>query len=646
VPGTGLAHPDGAPPPAPLAAAPVPAPPAPAVAAARAAPAGRLRRLMRRFAGIEGRMVILLLLVILMAMLMVSTLLLQQLQTYYVGEFTNSLTGYAVGVARSVTAGLQAGADQAVNSVASTYIGPDPQESVVVLDRGGRVVGTSAEGPPAPGTVLATDARVAACLNGSQQVSRWTDPQTRERLVGVAVPVLSGGTLVGCVWARGTLDRVAQTLSSIREILLRTTAAALAAVAVVTLLLGRTITGPLAELTARAAELAAGRFDRRIQVRGDDEIGALASMFNHMSQRLQETLGQISAEKRKADAILAHMADGIVAAGPDGTVGLVNPAAARLLAVGPAAVGRPLDQVLPPAVVEAIRGGGGDGRAVRVDPADSDRVLIARIAQLRAEDGAADGWVVVLADATEQERLNAQRREFVANVSHELRTPLTAIKSYAESLADGALGDPETGPRFLGVILAETDRMVRLISDLLQLTELEPRRAPWRPRAFRVEDVGAEAVRRVEGRIRSRGLTVRCEAAAGTPDAWGDPDRILQVLSNLLGNAVDFTPAGGRITISVGPDPDGVACVVRDTGVGIPAEDLPHVFERLYRVEASRAREHGGTGLGLAIAKEIVEAHGGEIRIESAVGEGTAVTFTLPAAPPAAPSAGSGGAPA
>ena len=593
--------------------------------------AGRLRSLLRPFAGIEGRMVVLLLLVILMAMLLISTLLLQQLQTYYLGDFTSQLTGYADGVARGVAGDLLSGADSGVRGLVESYVGADPQQSVIVVDRTGRVVGTSAGGPPALNSNLASDPHVAACLNGSQMVAQWTDPLTHERFVGVAVPVVSGATLVGCAWARGTLDRIAQTLSSIRAILLRTTAAALAVVAVVTLLLARTITGPLAELTARAADLAAGRFDRRIQVRGDDEIGALASMFNHMSQRLHETLGQISAEKRKADAILAHMADGIVAAGPDGTVGLVNPAAARLLAVGPDLVGRPLPEVVPPPVAESVLAGG-DGRAVRVDIPESGRVLIARIAQLRAEEGAPDGWVVVFADATEQERLNAQRREFVANVSHELRTPLTAIKSYAESLLDGALADPETGPRFLDVILAETDRMVRLITDLLQLTELEPRQTPWRPRAFRLEDVGTEAVRRLAGRVRSKGLDVACAAAPGTPAAWGDPDRVLQILSNLLENAVDFTPAGGRITVAMRPDPDGVACAVRDTGVGIPAADLPHVFERLYRVEASRAREHGGTGLGLSIAKEIVEAHGGEIRVESRVGEGTAVTFTLPAA--------------
>jgi signal transduction histidine kinase len=155
-----------------------------------------------------------------------------------------------------------------------------------------------------------------------------------------------------------------------------------------------------------------------------------------------------------------------------------------------------------------------------------------------------------------------------------------------------------------------------------------------------LEDLGAEALRRVEGRIRSRGLSVELSAAPHVPAAWGDPDRILQVLSNLLENAIDFTPAGGRITIAVHPEPEGVACAVRDTGVGIPAADLPHVFERLYRVEASRAREHGGTGLGLSIAKEIVEAHGGEIRLESAVGEGTVVSFTLPIAPSPLPASG------
>jgi HAMP domain-containing protein len=279
------------------------------------------------------------------------------LQTYYLTQFTNQLKGYAVGVADQVAPDLATGANGTVVGIVENGIGAaGSQQSVIVVDARGRVVANSAGGPPNVGESLATGQAISTCLNGNQVVSRGVDAATNEPYIGAAIPVLSGGRLVGCAWARGTLYTIDQTLASIRAILLRTTAAALAVVALVTLLLARTITGPLAELTARAAEVAAGRFDRRIQVRGDDELSALASMFNHMSQRLRATLGEISAEKRKADAIFAHMADGIVAASPDGTVGLVNPAAARLLAIAPDAVGRPLREVVPAPVADAVLG--------------------------------------------------------------------------------------------------------------------------------------------------------------------------------------------------------------------------------------------------------------------------------------------------
>lgn len=585
---------------------------------------------VRPFVSIQGRMLLMFLLVILMAMLLVSALLLQQLQTYYLNDYTSSLTRYADQVGQAVAGNLAAGSVNSVQNQLNSF-GPDPTRSVIVVGPQGQVVGATSAAPGF-GTSLRTNKEVSACLGGRTQVQRSVDLTTHEQIVGVTEPILANGRLVGCAWARGNLDRIDQTLASIRMILLRTTAGALALVALITLFLARTITGPLRELTARARELAAGRFDQQIEVRADDELGNLASMFNYLSLRLRETLAVISAEKRRADAILAHMADGIVAADSGGVVSLINPAAARLLGTAPDAVGRPLAKVVPAVVNEAVATGDG-GRAVRVDLPERGQVLIARVAELRGDADEPAGWVIVFADATEQERLNAQRRDFVSNVSHELRTPLTAIKSYTESLLDGGLDEPATGRRFLGVILAETDRMVQLIRDLLQLTELEPQRRPWQPRPFRLEDAAGEAVHRVEARVRSKGLALDLQREGATPPAMGDPDRILQVLSNLLENAIDFTPTGGHIRIHVGPAPEGVLCRVADTGVGIPARDLPHVFERLYRVEASRARELGGTGLGLSIAKEIVEAHGGEIWIHSTVGEGTEVGFTLPAAP-------------
>jgi signal transduction histidine kinase len=241
------------------------------------------------------------------------------------------------------------------------------------------------------------------------------------------------------------------------------------------------------------------------------------------------------------------------------------------------------------------------------------------------------GTVVLLRDVTEERKLDELRRDFVANVSHELRTPLTILKSYLETLLGGAVQqDRRLTRRFLLVLQRETDRMVRMVNDLLQLSRLDYQQGPGERRSVDLAALLREVTGGMALRLERRGLALRLGLPSTLPSVSGDPEQLKQVLNNLLENAVKFTPRGGRVTVEVVAQEQAVYVKVCDTGMGIPPEDLPRIFERFYRVEKGRSRQHGGTGLGLSIVRQIVESHGGAVWAESQVGQGTCVTFSLP----------------
>jgi two-component system sensor histidine kinase VicK len=239
------------------------------------------------------------------------------------------------------------------------------------------------------------------------------------------------------------------------------------------------------------------------------------------------------------------------------------------------------------------------------------------------------GYVAVLRDVTEQEKLNQARRDFVANVSHELRTPLTTIKSYIDAVREEGLDEP-TRARFLDVIAHEVDRMVRLTHDLLQLSGLETRSRSIHRAPVELSAWLTQCVERFRMHAESIGVDLTLEMD-GPVVVEGDRDLLDRVIDNLLGNALKYTTSGGRVAVRLRTEEGSARIEVSDTGIGIPAEDLPHVFERFYRVDKARSRRMGGSGLGLALAREITEWHGGTIRIESEVGRGTTVIVTLPA---------------
>ncbi|MBY6276791.1 sensor histidine kinase [Symbiobacterium thermophilum] len=584
------------------------------------------------FRSIQGKLVVVYLLLIVVAMELASLYLMRELERSYIGKVQDDLHQSAQLLAGQLT-NFFAG-DRLDPEAVDQYMERWPGE-VLVLDANGVVIGATARlsnREELLGLKFSHD-DVSPAFFGN--TNRRIGKEGSQRMAYEAVPITVADNVVGVIYLKDSLEEAYARLQDLRDILLVATLVAMASTVVLGVALARTITGPIRELTRTAALIAGGNFDQKIPVRSGDEIGQLAEMFNRMSRQLKETMSEIQDEKSQAEAILTHMADGLMALNRARRIIRLNPAAQRMFQIqelqalgrrpGELAEGSGLEEALE----EAWDRNSALTRQIRL----KDRVLQAYITPLTGEGRHSGGTVVVFHDITELERLESMRREFVANVSHELKTPLTTVKSYVETLLDGAADDPEVRDRFLRVVDGETERMARLVRDLLRLTQMDEGTLRWNVRPQDVGELVAETVGRLRVQADRKRLTVLCEVDPETPPALCDYDKIQQVVINLLANAIEFTPNGGQIRVSVAPEgADAVRVTIADTGIGIPAQDLPRIFERFYRVDKARSRSMGGTGLGLSIAKQIVELSGGAIAIASEVDRGTTVTFTLPAA--------------
>jgi signal transduction histidine kinase len=387
-------------------------------------------------------------------------------------------------------------------------------------------------------------------------------------------------------------------------------------------LLARQLTRPLRQLTDAAAALGQGQSVPPIPPSTATELRTLGKTFNTMNTKLTEARNTLEAQARERTAILDSLADAVLAADSSGEIILANPAASTLLELSAQAAQEAIQHTLVtenPHTAEVVA---------------RDRVFELLSTPLRDAGGDISGAVIVGHDVTAFRQLDRLRTNFVADVSHELRTPLTAIRGFIETLQDGAANDPTVRDRFLDTIALEADRLIRLTNDLLLLTRADAGRLELRMTPVDLVASARDAITRLEARATEKQITLHL--VSEPPDTriptLADADRIHQVLVNLLDNAIKFTPINGRVTVSLEHAGEWATCKITDTGPGIPLSEIPHLFERFYRGDRSRVRDEdqSGAGLGLTIAKAIIEAHGGHIWIESAPGQGTTVTFTLP----------------
>ena len=397
------------------------------------------------------------------------------------------------------------------------------------------------------------------------------------------------------------------------------------------------VSRPLVSISRTAELMAKGDLSRKALVNSGDEIGDLAASLNSLAEEIKGRIDGISSEKAKLDAVLASMFEGLVVTDEQEKVVLMNPSLRRLFSVKEDPQGSKLIEVLRNIAVQEM--------ADKII-LEKERLVTGEIRVFVPEEkvlrvncvpiirrGRLEGAVMVFHDITELRRLEKVRQDFVANVSHELRTPLSSIKGYAETLLDGAVEDKGHAREFIGIIHQESDRLANLINDLLDLARIESGNMELSKAPFDVLAVAKRAVESMGGQARAKSIKLGITAFSGVlPLAVGDEFGFRQVLTNLLDNALKYTPEGGGVTISIEAAGGFLQVNVADTGIGISPADIPRIFERFYRVDKARSREAGGTGLGLSIVKHIVQAHGGRVWVESAPGSGSVFSFTIPSA--------------
>lgn len=480
------------------------------------------------------------------------------------------------------------------------------------------------------------DTVVVSALEGSTAESRETLSNdipvmnTAESIKG------ADGTVSGVIYIRADLSSVYSTMQEARMIFIQAMAIAVLISVLISFFITNSITDPINDLTEKAERMASGDFSQQIDVRSNDEIGRLAEMFNMLRQELDNKITETINEKSKLETILRYMVDGLIALDLDGDIVHINPAAKALLDISDDEINEGLDftGILQKFGKKDITDG--IKKVISRDVISEiavyrGKIISVRYARFMDDDENDIGVIMLLQDITEQQRLDQMQKDFVANVSHELRTPITTIKSYTETLLDGAVEDPEMRENFLNVIDEEAERMTHLVKDLLQLSRLDNDREKLNRQETDMNKLLAKCAQKVMLTAQAKQQTVECNINEDEPlNVFVDIDRIQQVILNILTNSIKYTPEGGRITITSGLEGSAARIVISDTGIGISQAEIGRIFERFYRVDKARSRAMGGTGLGLSIAKNIVEAHHGTISAESVEGKGTSVTVLLP----------------
>ncbi|WP_435923185.1 cell wall metabolism sensor histidine kinase WalK [Paenibacillus sp. DYY-L-2] len=592
------------------------------------------------FRTIQAKLIIIYVLLILIAMQLIGVYFVSAMKTSLTNNFTKELQERAELLSVLAAQNLGVTGDSAEESLENLRVLVNNLfningAEIQVLDASGKVLTTSKPSHADYVGTKNTQTVVSRALQGIRDNEEYIIDEDNIRKKVVAKPVVNEGKIVGAIYIAASMNELYDTMERINNIFISGILLALALTAVLGVILAHTITSPIKELTRRATAVAEGEFQQKMPVLGNDEIGQLSKAFNYMTSRLRDALAQNEEEKEKLASILTNMSDGVIATDETGKIILMNRRAGEMLRIQ-GELPESADMItllrISQEEREILQLGTMHSTILENETEEGDTFLIrVTFTPIHRREAGIVGTIAVLQDVTEQEQLEASRREFVANVSHELRTPLTTIKSYTEALEDGAMEDPELGPKFASVIQNQTERMIRLVTDLLHLSRLDSKEAQLRKQPVSVMEMLEEVADRFSFQMQEKGIKPTLFIASEVGSAWADRDQIDQVLDNLMSNAMKYTPEGGTITIEARLTDDGVLAIsVQDNGIGIPKKDLDRIFERFYRVDKARSRNMGGTGLGLSIAREIVKAHGGTISLQSELGKGTKVTFTLP----------------
>ncbi|MBO5408656.1 MAG: HAMP domain-containing protein [Clostridia bacterium] len=577
---------------------------------------------------IQSKLVLLFILVILSVMLTVGTFIITNVTRFYYSDFMSQIET-AVFTEEfipqlSEAAEEENGAQKLAEllEAASGRIGVDSYRNYAILDgQDGSILDASDE---LLGSVEMTD-NILAALSG--KIGNSIHPDGTYMEYAYPIQVQDGPGFI--VYIFETKEELNNFSKSMFSIILQALLAALLISVILGYLLSKTITTPIKNLTARAEKMTQGKFELGDPSVSKDEIGVLTNTFRTMGQRLQETVQEVATQNTKLEKIMEYSTDGIVAFDTEGELLLINPSAKKYLSVEDESIH--FDEFFSGIFSDVSLGDFlylNQDKQIIKETDYNDYYLRFYFGSFKYSDDKIGGVIVDVQNVTESRKLELSRREFVANVSHELRTPLTTVKAYIETLESGMV-DRETQEKFLDTIHRETDRMTRLVSDLLTLSRLD-NGVELNLTRMRVEAILKDVSEKMQFEAKKKHQILSYTMINEIPAIALDYDRMQQVIINIVSNAIKYTPNYGAIKIYSSYVSDNAIIRIADNGMGIPQKDIKRIFERFYRVDKARSREQGGTGLGLAIAKEIINAHAGEITLTSKLNEGTEIVITLP----------------
>ena len=513
----------------------------------------------------------------------------------------------------------------------------------VVVNANGQILASS--NPSNQGNVgqQTTDTTIRSVLYNNMSLNKeYFDSNENIRIKKFVVPIFSSenaGLLLGVLCVTVNIETVYNQVQNIGLIFITSSVIALVFSILLAFLVSKGITRPIQAMTDQIEKIADGNYNDQVKIYSKDEMGILARSINYLSVRVKEAQETTEAERQRLDSVLKHMTDGVIATDRRSRVMITNNRALDF-------IGKTEEEVIGHSIMEVLNlrdkytfrellNMDHDILIPFVNEDGQESIIKGEISVIQRESRYVSGLIWVLTDVTEREKIERDRRQFVSNVSHELRTPLTSVRSYSEALSDGALEDPKLAREFLDVIQRETDRMIRMISDLLSLSRMDSNRQEMNLELIDLSRLVDHILDRFDMMLSSEEYAnkdYKILRELSDKPIWveADQDRLTQIIDNILNNAIKYSPDGGNITVRLMTTHNEALLSIQDQGLGIPQKAIPHIFERFYRVDKARSREQGGTGLGLAIAKEVVERLNGRIWVNSIENKGSSFYISLP----------------
>ena len=554
--------------------------------------------------------------------------------------FKNNISQYAkqieINIEKVYDEDNSVNAQKEVQNLLNEYANRQGIEEIRFIDKDQIIMATSKQSTRSLINQKANDSSIQKALslgeiNSHTVLKDYGNGKQRVWVYNLPVKTSDDGT-IGDVYIEADINDVYNQLSNINQIFIVGTGISLLITVILGFFIARTITKPITDMRNQTVEMSKGNYTQRVKIYGNDEIGELALAFNNLSKRVQEAQANTESEKRRLDSVITHMSDGIIATDRRGRVRIVNDMALTMLGMmKEEIIGHYMLNMLKLEEDFSLDEIQENNDSFLLDINESEGI-IARVnfSTIVQETGFVTGYIAVLHDVTEQQQVEQERREFVANVSHELRTPLTSMNSYIEALESGAWKDDALAPQFLSVTREETERMIRLVNDLLQLSKMDNDSDQITKEIVDFNMFINKIINRHE--MSAKDTTFVREIPKQTIFTEIDPDKMTQVFDNVITNAMKYSRGDKRVEFHVKQNSlyNRMTIRVKDNGIGIPINKVDKIFDRFYRVDKARTRKMGGTGLGLAISKEIVEAHNGRIWANSVEGQGTSIFITLP----------------